>query len=127
MRLKCLEGCLLLWPLSSCSSCGSPGLSITAHPKRDPPERDFGTGSKCGGLRRVVKTRAAQPYPESTYPDPLPSLGALPAAASSGKGVWTLDGHRHSAAGSPGSSLEALTAQGAKQEAGTNRRTGGPG
>lgn len=124
----------LLWPLSNCTSCGSPGLSITAHhrvraptqaPERDPPERDFGTREKRGGLRGVVKPRTSHPYPESTDPDPLPSLRALPAAARPGKGVWALDSHRHSAAASPGSSPEALTAQGAKQEAGINGWTDG--
>lgn len=78
----------LLWPLSNCTSCGSPGLSITAHhrvraptqaPERDPPERDFGTREKRGGLRGVVKPRTSHPYPESTDPDPPPSLRALPA------------------------------------------------
>lgn len=109
----------------------SPSLLTTASvpqlrlPERDPPERDFGTREKRGGLRGVVKPRTSYPYPESTDPDPPPSLRALPAAARPGKGVWALDSHRHSAAASPGSSPEALTAQGAKQEAGINGRTDG--
>lgn len=89
-----------------------------------PPREGFRPRGQAWGLGRVMKPRAAHPYPD---PDSPPSLGALPAAAGPGKRVWALDSHRHSAAASPGSSPEALRAQGAKQEAGTNGRTGGPG
>lgn len=129
MGPKCLRVCLLLRPLSSCTSCGSPALSSTANAprsgsRRGTPGEGFRPRGQAWCLGKVMKPRAAHPYPD---PDPPPSLGALPAAAGPEKGVRALDSHRHSAAASPGSSQEALRAQGAKQEAGTNGRTGGPG
>lgn len=85
-RTKCLEGCLLLRPLSNCSSRRSPGLCIAAHtgtglPYRDraAPPQGPGEGFRHGKQAWVLKPRAAHPRPESSDPDPPRSLGALPA------------------------------------------------
>lgn len=115
--------------LEQCTSCGLPGLSITAH-RRDLPQLGLPRGIPGERFRPSpgvsVQPRAVHLYPGSTDPDPPPGLGAPPRCR-----------RRERALGSgqpppPGSSAArlspaALTAQGAKQEAGTNGRTGGPG
>lgn len=59
----------LLWPLSNCTSCGSPGLSITAHHRVRAPNSGSREGSPGEGFRHKGEAwgsprgREAQDFP----------------------------------------------------------------
>lgn len=83
-----------------------------------------GEGFRHGRQAWVSKPRAAHPHPENSDrsgPSAQPGGSAGPGKGS-GHSRATATGRQR-----PGSAPEALTAQGPKQEAGTNGQTGGPG